>query len=61
MRPTKIWSNAIIVTFTAAIIAPVFYCANTDTLTLKTVNDVDIVSFDPSKLSEPKLRLLILL
>ncbi len=52
--------NLALVVLAVAIVNPSCW-AQTRTLTFKTIDDVDTVSFDPAKISEAKLRQLILL
>lgn len=58
---SKMWPPLVIAALAAGTLGPNYHAVNSDTLTLKTANDVDIISFDHSKISETKLRQLILL
>ncbi len=51
--------NLALVVLAALIVNPL-YSAQIRTLAFETVNDVDTVSFDPAKISEAKLRQLVL-
>jgi len=58
---SRMWIVMIILAVVAALTATVFYGSNRNTLTFKTDYDIDTISFDPSVISEAKLRQLILL
>lgn len=60
LTPIESRAGVVLVMLMGMIAAP-SYQAETRTLTFKTINDVDKISFDPTKISESRLRELIVL